>query len=342
MAVKKVKRLLLTGASSVQCGGPNTLGFMQNVKSIRIGFSILGYDVDWRPVMPGEDLSMYDIVICSLQSTGSMTAKYIYGLYWALTSHPKVILSCDDWMINQMTAHAKTCMNRPDIFWRTAGLLGSREPFKKDALKYEKQIHDYCAIVANGLDTRPLLLPNLGNGDLSKLKLPSKKVISYDPTPFIVRYPAYPFNRDRRWRVWVSANLSQNGILKKMGLTWPYREFGNLKTKQPRLPEHEIATLYGESWGVINIERDHAGSGWYRVRFIISADQGSILLCSSPLDAATLGEPYEFVTANYHKIEEYGNAKLEAIATAQRERLYSVLATPEDTLEKFKTALRKA
>jgi len=318
----------------MQVGSQRTqLGIITAASGWAAALIDLGYDVDWRPVTPGEDLSAYDVVIAIPNQGNALVANYFYGALWTLITRPDAIIAIDDWQIGQIMAGAQT-MSR---LWERA-------------FRLHRFAHD--AVLANGNALFaalprlcgdwewPSIAPILGDGDVSLLGVPGR-VIGIDPTAYVARYSTVKVLKARRW---VQATLLAKPLQE---LAWPIDEYGPLdKAKggggasganaRPRLPEPELMKVYCAAWGVLSPPHPHAGSGWWRVRYLMAADAGCVL-SADPREAAVLGEPYN-VTSDARRVEELSDRALKRLAADQAEQLARITWPKErvlDTLTKL-------
>lgn len=331
-------RLLLTGSTPIQVGSDRTaLGILTAVRCWAAAFAELGYAVDWRPVVVGEDLSGYDAVVASLAKPNSIGSSHVHGVLWALRSRPDAVLAFDDWQVVGLQSDMRTCAK---VRERTFKFHGDACP-----PEHRDDVQRVIEALAAGDWPYPSVLPVLGDGDVGLLRVPGP-VIAADPTAFARRYDL-PDPRPVRGRRWVQASLLQKPL---PDLGWPVEGYGWRATSrglgglgdgaQPRLREPELMAVYAASWGVLSPAHPHAGSGWWRVRYLMAADAGCVL-SANPREAACLGEPY-LRASDPRAVERLGDLGLRQLARAQRDRLAAVAWPRERVLEILRGVLKTA
>jgi hypothetical protein len=157
----------------------------------------------------------------------------------------------------------------------------------------------------------------------------------FDPTTLYITPDFKPVEPEKRYRQWTLAVLQNHDHwLKKLGLEWPVITMGNKRKGEPVLPEAKVVQHYAENWGVMAPKYPKAGLGWWRVRYVHSADTQSILLCDKE-DGEKIGPSY---TVPAHLIEKMSLSDLIALSQAQRKEFYAGAPSPDkvaDTVDKF-------
>jgi hypothetical protein len=277
------------------------------VKNLLTG---MRHKVDHRPVETGESLKKYDLALVGIGPSKSFTARHIAGAAWAFHHARRVVLFCDDWSIANTGGDFRASTHRWEGYVKWHNSLG--EPFTG----------------AQATQTREMLLAILA--DTGKIKLLAQmfpwgkherllagnlplKLAAWDPTPFT---PSYASNvniaSEIRKKSWVYAALqNHDGWMKKTKFNWPVDRYGNKRLGHPYLSEKEILTKYRESWGVICPSYSRAGSGWWRVRYQMSRDAGSVLYAGQE-DTETMGVSYKLTASAVEGLEAGELAKLAA------------------------------
>jgi hypothetical protein len=101
------------------------------------------------------------------------------------------------------------------------------------------------------------------------------------------------------------------------------------------VPEAEIFKMYQERWGVVCPPNQKAGSGWWRYRYQLAADAGSVLWLDYK-DRAPMGAAYNYSMAEYEKMDD---SALLRIAAEQNNWFYNSSAVAEQTLRVITEAL---
>lgn len=329
-----MNRVLVTGSTPVQVGSARTeLDIVTATRGYVAAIESLGYEVDWRPVTPGEDLSRYAAVVAAIQTPNSIASRHFYGALWSLSTRPDAVMVIDDWQTDSILSGAKTYAVSPSRAFRLRG--DAEFPDVRD------EVFDQLVEFANGDWRWPVVVPTIGDGDASLLKIPANRVVPIDPTAFSRRYRHYG-PRPPKSRRWVYASLMTRPA---PNLAWPVDQFGcpdkgrggvgpSGTAAKPRLRESDLASEYLGAWGVLSPTHPHAGSGWWRVRYLMAADSRCVL-SADPREAACLGEPYS-VASNPAKIESMSDAQLAEVAAAQRSRLDEIMWPAERVVEEWR------
>lgn len=334
------KKLLLTGSTPIQVGSDRTqLKIITSISAWQSAFTELGYDVEWRPVLAGEDVSHYDRVVVSLNKPNSIASRHVNGALWCLAQRPDAIVVLDDWQNFELVADLRSCsMLASRMFRLRGGELSSS--VQTTVLNYAKQL-------ATSRWRHRVVAPILGDGDTSKLNIPAT-VTGLDPTAFSKRYR--PTGGLSRVRQWIQASLLHKplavGGWPVIGYGWKNSQRGlggTGSSAQPRLTEPELMKVYEGAWGVLSPAHPHAGSGWWRVRYLMAADAGCIL-SACEAEAACLGEPYVKTAGDAGRalVERSTDGRLRRLARDQRVRLAEVTWPKARVLDSLSSVLASA
>jgi len=337
-------KVLLTGYTAQHIGSTRThvkYGAVTDMYAdiLRLG----GCEVDHRRVLPNEDLTGYDLLLCGQVSPATLGASYLYGALDAIgrakKSNVGLMFFLDDWQTHNIVSGLKTFHKVPTRVVRDSA-VGCRKN------------HDWATAnidriypVIDALNTRPwpaTIVPKFSWGTgLSVVKgLNSREWIWADVSAFAQDYnTSIPDDSDRE-RAWVLGTLSdQTKWLDKLGLNWNVHYIGTKRTKAEKvLSEVELCDVYANSWGVLAAKYPHAGSGWWRNRFIHAVRTRSILL-ADPLEVSELGESY---LKNPSEIESMTTSQLRELADAQRDVFYSKETPKEQVIDTIMNAVHRA
>ena len=138
--------------------------------------------------------------------------------------------------------------------------------------------------------------------------------------------PAKPQDKQKSWVL--GALMPHDEWLAKKKPDWPVEIIGSRKLIRKlggkRLDtEQDVLEYYNERWGILSPPYPHAGSGWWRSRFLYSAHIGSILVTDKG-EGDPLGDAYKITIAD---VEKMSDDELAALATAQREALMPYIGT---------------
>lgn len=200
------------------------------------------------------------------------------------------------------------------------------------ALKHRDRLHTAAAQFSGDRWARGMVAacPMYTWGDTSIIQrlLPAEvsPLVAIDASPTITplllqsdeRIPME--NKDASWAL--GSLMPHDKWLEKRNLTWPVDIFGSntmiRKLGGTRLKtELDVLNVYNRYAGILSPPYKHAGSGWWRSRFIYSARTRSVLACENG-EGAPLGEPYCFTS---NEIEELSTAERAYLADAQADAL---------------------
>lgn len=171
--------------------------------------------------------------------------------------------------------------------------------------------------------------PMYGFGDRSLVRKRMPKEVgaieALDPSPTIYDSlsavaPADPSTKKRSWVL--GALMPHDTWLDKKSLTWPVEIVGSRKMVRERggqrfNTEQEVLEFYNQHWGIMSPPYMHAGSGWWRSRFLYAARVGSILITDKG-EGDPLGDAYKVTIS---QVEAMNDAELAAAAKAQADAL---------------------
>ena len=101
------KKILITGMNREQC--VENYFLTKELKILNSHYSLIrclrdmGFEVEQRPVIIGEDLNHYDDVIIYLHAPQGYCQNLYDGLY-AIAARPDAILAFDDWQVDQIVS----------------------------------------------------------------------------------------------------------------------------------------------------------------------------------------------------------------------------------------------
>jgi hypothetical protein len=132
--------------------------------------------------------------------------------------------------------------------------------------------------------------------------------------------PATPEEKERAWVL--GALMPHDTWLEKKKPGWPVEIVGSRKLIRKlggsRLDtELDVLNFYNTRWGILSPPYPHAGSGWWRSRFLYAARIGSILVTDKG-EGDPLGDAYKLTIAD---VEKMNTEELAAAAKAQADAL---------------------
>jgi hypothetical protein len=166
-----------------------------------------------------------------------------------------------------------------------------------------------------------------GDRSIVRKRMPNElgPIEALDPTSTIVPTlsPVTPLNPALKKRAWVlGALMPHDTWLEKKNLTWPVEIVGSRKLirklgGQRFDTEQDVLEFYNQHWGILSPPYPHAGSGWWRSRFLYAAHVGSILVTDKG-EGDPLGDAYKLKIAD---VEKMSDADLINAVEAQRAAL---------------------
>ena len=168
---------------------------------------------------------------------------------------------------------------------------------------------------------------SFGDRSIVRKRMPKElgPIEALDPTSTIVptMQPVTPLNQSLKKRAWVlGALMPHDTWLEKKNPTWPVEIVGSRKLirklgGQRFDTEKDVLEFYNQHWGILSPPYPHAGSGWWRSRFLYSAHIGSILVTDKG-EGDPLGDAYKLKIADVEAMSDDG---LIEAAQAQRAAL---------------------
>lgn len=138
--------------------------------------------------------------------------------------------------------------------------------------------------------------------------------------------PQAPQNKQRAWVL--GALMPHDEWLAKKNPSWPVEIVGSRKLirklgGQRLETELDVLNFYNDRWGILSPPYPHAGSGWWRSRFMYAARIGSILVTDKG-EGNPLGTPYKLTISD---VEKMSDEELAAAAKAQADALRPNIGT---------------
>lgn len=317
--------VLLSGITTQHVGKDPRLNYDHLTKMYARALTKVGYEVEHRKIEPEEDLTPYDVIMIGLGPVNGTATRYTYGAFDAIVrarqSGAALLFYCDDWQVQLILSAIGTMVRGPERFVKDF-LSGARTDWE-----WARENRDHLMVAVRAMFEHPwptTILPLYSGGDTSKLvqrgkvKVPTRKLVGVDPTPYGVDYaPSVPPD-DQKWGAWVLGTLSnQQDWTDSLGLSWPLAYHGSRasKSKSGALSESELVQLYANSWGVLSPPYWHAGSGWWRLRHQHAVQARSILLCGDG-ELDFMGDAYRISAQD---VEGQPVPRLRELANAQGE-----------------------
>jgi hypothetical protein len=168
---------------------------------------------------------------------------------------------------------------------------------------------------------------SFGDRSLVRKRMPKTMgpIEALDPSSTIynILETSSPLSPQEKKRAWVlGALMPHDTWLEKKSPDWDVEIIGSRKLIRKfggqRLDtEADVLAFYNDHWGILSPPYPHAGSGWWRSRFMYAARVGSILVTDKG-EGAPLGDPYKLTIK---QVESMSTDELTACAKAQSDAL---------------------
>lgn len=347
-------RIFMTGSTTLQ----TNMQKVEHIQKLNVPRHIVrlmqeqGHTVTWSDHPVPNELPPCDLVWINIGPPNSINSRYSISATWAIwqavTEHRPLVLFFDDWQFKQVFSG-----------YRTFEKAGQRQLTKQISGRYlyfgdvTQMVHwsDELMATAHMIETGEIFqhavaaIPKYrGWGDASivtKAMPGTPLVYPIDPTPFTRDDTKKATPSRTKKRSWLLASIvPHNQWVDKLLLDWPVEYIGARKLGAPRLKtEADVAEQYALHWGILSPTYPHAGSGWFRTRYIYSALSESVLYCGAA-DAKALGIWYAY---NPHEIEAMSDAELRKVAYNQQFTLMNRLDFDEQrTAAEIATTLAAA
>lgn len=334
MAAGLVK-ILLTGMTPAQHDTPLRRIKMVNVTvhALVPALRELGHDVTWKPVAiddpPEHD---YDLAIVGVAPLGSIQVKRKLGAFTVLDWGLPTLMLVDDWRMYEIFSHIRSARRKGAVpyFTRKHG-DGTYYDVPADPHYRDKLVEQAPRLmrIAEQLQAGPwpktwsMLLPmhRFGNPKLAvdMLKAPwldLGRVATFDPSAFVeVRPSQVALRKERKWAL--ATVQHYEWWIVKSNFGWPVDYYGIRGTDTPVLKDEDaVFDTYSSYWGVLSPPHQHAGSGWYRMRYLHAALGGSVLYLD-PRDQRMFPVESAYRVGTPADVERLSDDSLAALARAQ-------------------------
>lgn len=319
-----MKKILITGINTTQAvaSTKSRLGLINGSYALRDAITRAGWDVDQRKLVPGEDLSKYDLGLVFLSPIGGFTSGFILGAFYALNhffQRGRLIVALDDWQSANIVNSIRYQLRDPK-----KNLIRN---FWQDWEAWAKYHDQTVAGMRAASDEEkkwpfPLIAPTFGaKGDLTDLHVPNPtRQLCFDPSEhFDNCYETSSLPKSKKWIY--SSLVNRTKWLQGTPLKWQVDAFGNKASGHAKVKEIELINkYYAESWGVLSPPTGHKTGLWWRSRYQFAAEAGAVLA----------GDPREtsFIGSSYNKspveIEQMSERELKKLVQDQREQYYAM------------------
>lgn len=355
-------RALVTGVTRAQANAvtqKSRFQMLHGAAPLVRGLAHLGYEVDHRKVELGESLHDYDLAVVFTAPWNSWPAnKCGLGALYAIGRLKQcgipTLIYMEDWRYKDLWRSVKRFTDHPEDFLKRTpdgGYFFSDDPevIKRAIPFLEQTLHDLRAEWQPGWWG---IFSKYAWGDLAVCKpdvpwlFNRLGYLEYSAHAFETMHPGHErlaeaiSEKEERWLLATIAD--HESWLKKLGNTWPVQPFGLRRGETVRLDtEADVALEVARSAGALAPKYHHAGSGWFRVRWINSA-LGRTVLVGDHKDAVALGGkggPYDVTVA---QVEAMTHDQRLELAKAQQETLWPWLWSWDRYYQELAELIRKA
>lgn len=329
-----MKRALITGATNKHIGHvTKTNQYVSAVNLYKPMLTNLGYQVEHRPINIHEDGSKYDLILCGLGCLNSLVSGHGYDTIH-LMQYDNVMYYIDDWQVKPIFSSLNNAYNNDSLF----------TDFMQNVNKYKLSQDTRKRLMKNletFLKSNPyILFPmfNWGNDYIMYNHLEKTfpfRMLDIDPSSY-VSLPKVRVDYTQKKRIWLCASLKKPKLPKHWGFGWPITYFNR---QDGSISESKLFTeYYTRYWGNVATKYPHAGSGYWRMRYLHSINSLSILLADEQ-EVKTLGN--SFLTP-LSIIENKKIDYLRDIANVQKKSFLPYQSSKKDTLVIFDDHINKA
>ena len=217
---------------------------------------------------------------------------------------------------------------------------------------YEKQLVETAESMLSERWGRGLVaacpMYSFGDRSLVRKRMPKEMsgIEALDPSSTIydILATATPKDSSLKERKWVlGALMPHDTWLERKKPEWPVEIIGSRKLIKKfggqRLDsEADVLAFYNDYWGILSPPYPHAGSGWWRSRFMYAARVGSILVTDKG-EGNPLGKPYKLTIK---EVESMSDAQLADAAKAQGDALRPHMPAYESFVEHCNRIVNRA
>ncbi len=326
-----MKKVLFTGMTGIHVAANRRRDYVSFTHVLQTMLTKLGYEVYWGTLVDFSHmkLSDFDLVVCGLSQWNSRISAYSYNVLQC-TAHKNIIYYVDDWQLRNIEMTDKIYDRLFDNFM----LQNNRMP--AISVKDKRHLQQMAKFFKG--HQLPLIVPTFNWGDpsilLNNMTNPNNfQLFPIDPSPFI----DLQLTKNKiKYKKWICASLKDirnSSFIKGLHLTWPVEFYYN----KNYISEQKLFTdVYSKNCGVIAQKYYHAGSGWWRMRFLHAINSSSILI-ADPSEIGCIGEPFR-LTPNF--IESMTSSQLQTLAVEQRITFNHKMLSKQDTLTKLEEIIK--
>jgi hypothetical protein len=327
--------ILVTGMTRAQTSDGAALGNQWAAQLMVDALRDAGHAVDHRPpCIDDEKLDEYHVVLVGITSLSGFPCDFKYpALDTIARVHTRrgrgrgLLFFLDDWQVSEIynsfrevSRHGARRLLEPTRNGKRAGYEWACA--NADALiSWVKALLEWpwptTIIPKFSWGDGQILIDKPKAGIAKNRGMQARSFEFVDPSPYCQRHPVLiPAQRERAW---VSAALTcgTDEWLAKQAFTWTVEQYGRKKRGQQQLAVDDLVGRYASTRGVVSTPYPHAGSGWWRERFVHAAQAHSVIY-ADPREVRGLGDAFRVPLS---VIERSTDEQLAEIANEQAREL---------------------
>lgn len=353
-------RILFTGAMSNMTDrnfnvGRSRLKVRTTTDGLIQALEAMGHEVDARPVIPGEDLGMYDQAIIGMSQFFSNVQQHTAGVYWALSKFKNPVLTVNDWRVKEAMSMCdfKQSENSQKLTYFNDFIRENNKLFSS-----VNKTEDYFSAVQKNLDTileakawfdtashLPLLFPAYPGWHPEKLDVKNPKV-RWNPSEFMPQkdYTSFSLFGKEDVHIIAAASTPDWKWFKKLNPEWNSLEsvkenskfkikaFGNWNKNS--VEESALTSIMAEAKTcIVPSYKQIDGVGMWRPRHVICKNIETLVLCDAS-EGSFMGEGYGQHTAA--EVEAMNDAQYTDLVKLQAESFKKTVESKEQVFEQLK------
>lgn len=307
---------------------------------------LAGHEVDVRQVWPGEDLRQYGATIVGIDDPQAFGTKPFLGALWTLAQRrcrgPRPMALFTHWNLRTMMSGLDQ-VNKHEykLFSEVLRYDGAEA-----ARPYEALLREELQALSEG--DWPLTAINAftwGDGQRLAADAPFEFFnLLFDPSSLMEsRNPAMGGNwlalaAKSRLRGWVvGTHEPVQGWIGSLESKWPVKHYGSPRSgAQLDLPKRDLLREHCAHWGALSPPYKHAGSGYWRARFVHAADALCVMR-ADPAEVEGLGPAF---LQDWSAVEDAPPDDLAQIALEQRDALHGGFEPKDSVVKNFDKAVK--
>lgn len=196
-------KILITGFNKNQC--TRKFYLRQQLKVVPSHYSLfnclvdMGYEVEQRQVILGEDLSSYDEIIVFIAGPRQLVATTVFEGLWAIAQRPNCILAFDDWQVPDLFKGVQKAYEEDEGIFAQF-ILDVNKKTLEDVMPFKAAFRAAMSVIV--MKQNRMLISAFQTGHLNddenygphllfdKINYPKELLFVYNPNPY---------HRNRMW-----------------------------------------------------------------------------------------------------------------------------------------------